>query len=158
MADAGPALQAARARGLTIAVAESCTGGLLAAALTAPPGASDVFDRGVVTYSNAAKRSLLGVDAHALDHHGAVSEEVARQMADGLMARARADITLSITGVAGPGGSERKPEGRVCFALAGVGDTLVETREFGPLGRDAVRAAAVERALRLLTDAALAIR
>lgn len=146
-------LSLARARGAWVAVAESCTGGLLAGAITAPPGASAVFDRGVVTYTNAAKQELLGVRAATLAAHGAVSEEVAREMAEGLLARSRADVALSVTGVAGPGGSERKPEGRVCFGVATRAGTTTGTREFGAKGRDAVRAASVDHALGLLCEA-----
>ena len=146
-------LQAAREKGLCIVVAESCTGGLLAGALTTPPGASAVFDRGYVTYSNGAKVDLLGVRIETLAEHGAVSEEVAREMAEGALARSDADIALSITGVAGPGASARKPEGRVCFGLATEDGVSSETVEFGPIGRDAVRAASVDHALRLLLQA-----
>ena len=155
--DAATAAQAlpgaAKARGLCIAVAESCTGGLLAGAITTPPGSSAIFDRGFVTYSNAAKVDLLGVRFETLSRHGAVSEEVAAEMAQGALARSEADIALSITGVAGPGGSARKPEGRVCFGLATESGVTAETVEFGPMGRDAVRAASVEHALRLLLQA-----
>ena len=108
-------LAAARARGWRIATAESCTGGLVAAALTEVPGSSDVVDRGFVTYSNAAKREMLGVRSDTLDAHGAVSEEVAREMAEGALAHSQADLAVATTGIAGPGGSEFKPEGRVCF-------------------------------------------
>ena len=143
-----------RAAGLRLAVAESCTGGLLAAEITHVAGASDVFDRGVVTYSNAAKTELLGVSPATLGAHGAVSEEVAAEMAAGLLSRADAQIALSITGIAGPGGSEHKPEGRVCFGLAAAAGTSARTVEFGALGRGAVRAAAVREALRMLEGAA----
>ncbi|TDK44973.1 CinA family protein [Antarcticimicrobium luteum] len=147
-------LDAARARGLTIATAESCTGGMVAAALTDVPGSSDVVDRGFVTYSNAAKRDMLGVREETLAAHGAVSEQVAREMAEGALARSAGDLAVSITGIAGPGGSEHKPEGRVCFGLAGTGRaTHVETVEFGALGRDRVRAAARDHALSLLMGA-----
>ncbi|MBP1804321.1 CinA family protein [Rubellimicrobium aerolatum] len=146
-------LRAARAQGLRLAVAESCTGGLLAGALTAPAGASLVFERGFVTYSNEAKQDLLGVQAATLAAHGAVSEEVAAEMAGGALARSRADLALSITGIAGPGSSDHKPEGRVCFGLAARDGTRTETVEFGPLGRDAVRAASVQHALALLVQA-----
>ena len=88
------------------------------AALTDVAGSSDVFDRGFVTYSNAAKTEMLGVRAETLDAHGAVSEPVAREMAEGALARSRADLAVAVTGIAGPGGSEHKPEGRVCFAVA----------------------------------------
>ncbi|WGH78671.1 CinA family protein [Jannaschia ovalis] len=147
-------LDACRARGLTIATAESCTGGMVAAALTDPAGASDVFLWGVVTYSNAAKVDLLGVGADTLAAHGAVSEAVAREMAEGARARSGADLAVSITGIAGPGGSEFKPEGRVCFGIAAAGATRVETVEFGARGRGAVRLAARDHALGLLSQAA----
>lgn len=151
-------LDAARAAGLSIATAESCTGGLVAAALTDIPGASDLFLEGVVTYSNAAKMRLLGVRADTLDAHGAVSEEVARQMAEGARARAGSALGVATTGIAGPGGSDHKPEGRVCFALAGPAGTISETREFGPRGRAQVRTAATDHALDLLRRAAEAER
>jgi nicotinamide-nucleotide amidase len=146
-------LAAAQERGLMVATAESCTGGLLAGAITMPPGASAIFDRGVVTYTNDAKRDLLGVRAGTLEAHGAVSKEVAREMAEGLLARSKADLAVAVTGIAGPGGSEFKPEGRVCFALASRGAVTTETVEFGPRGRDAVRAAGVEHALGMLLQA-----
>ncbi len=147
-------LAAARAKGIRIACAESCTGGMVAAALTDIAGSSDVFDRGFVTYSNAAKTDMLGVRQDSLDAYGAVSEPVAREMADGAAASAQVALAVSITGIAGPGGSEFKPEGRVCFGLAHGGHpTLARTVEFGPLGRTAVRAAATEFALGLLLQA-----
>lgn len=147
-------LQAARYWGLRIAVAESCTAGMVAAALTDPAGASDVFERGFVTYSNLAKIEMLGVSAATLDAEGAVSEAVARQMADGALARSTASLAVAITGIAGPGGSEFKPEGRVCFGLAKIGmPTWTETVEFGALGRAKVRAAARDHALALLGHA-----
>lgn len=143
-------LDEARRRGLRIAVAESCTGGLLAGAITEPAGASDVFDRGFVTYSNEAKFELLGVSSATLEAHGAVSEPVAAEMAQGALARSMAHLAVSVTGVAGPGGSERKPEGRVCFGLVTRDGILTETVEFGPLGRSQVRQASVSHALHLL--------
>ncbi|MEI6800758.1 MAG: CinA family protein [Pseudomonadota bacterium] len=147
-------LQAARAKGLRLATAESCTGGMISAALTAIPGSSDVFDRGFVTYSNAAKQDMLGVLAETLAEYGAVSEPVAREMVEGALRHSLADLAVSVTGIAGPGGSEFKPEGRVCFGLAQRGtETRVETVEFGAIGRDAVRQATVEHALRLLSAA-----
>lgn len=146
-------LEAARAQGVKLACAESCTGGLLAAALTELPGSSDMFDRGVVTYSNAAKQDLLGVSQATLAAHGAVSEEVARDMAQGMLARSAAQIAVSITGIAGPGGSEHKPEGRVCFGLATADGTTAHTVEYGALGRAQVRAAARDHALRILATA-----
>jgi nicotinamide-nucleotide amidase len=140
----------ARATGTIIATAESCTGGLLMGALTEVAGASDVVDRGFVTYSNAAKREMLGVRAETLDRHGAVSREVAEEMALGALAHSHATIAVSITGIAGPGGSEHKPEGRVCFAVAGPGGVESETVEFGAVGRRQVRARSVDHALGLL--------
>jgi len=144
-------LEAARAAGVLIATAESCTGGMVAAALTDVPGSSDVVERGFVTYSNAAKREMLGVREETLAAHGAVSEQVAQEMAEGVLAHSAADLAVSITGIAGPGGSEHKPEGRVCFGLAMRGrETVTETVEFGALGRANVRAAARDHALELL--------
>ncbi len=152
MSDAGALICRARAKGLRIATAESCTGGLLSARITDVPGASDVFECGYVTYSNAAKTGLLGVRPQTLAAHGAVSEQVAREMADG--ARGAADLAVSVTGIAGPGGSEAKPEGRVCFGLAQAGRrTRSMTVEFGPLGRENVRRASVDHALRMLLEA-----
>lgn len=147
-------LTRARAKGWRLAVAESCTGGMVAAALTDIAGSSDVFDRGFVTYSNAAKQDMLGVRAATLETFGAVSEEVADEMANGAIRRSLADLAVSITGIAGPGGSEFKPEGRVCFGLAVAGrQTQSHTVEFGPLGRSNVRAAACAHALTILGKA-----
>ena len=147
-------LEAARAKGIKIATAESCTGGMVAAALTDVAGSSDVVDRGFVTYSNGAKRDMLGVREETLDTHGAVSEQVAREMAEGALRHSAADLAVSITGIAGPGGSEHKPEGRVCFGLAMTGhETRTETVEFGALGRANVRAASRDHALALLLGA-----
>jgi nicotinamide-nucleotide amidase len=147
-------LQAARYWGVKIATAESCTGGLIAGALTDVAGSSDVFERGFVTYSNAAKREMLGVRAETLEAYGAVSEQVAREMAEGALRHSAASLAVSVTGIAGPGGSEFKPEGRVCFGLAMRGrETLVETVEFGALGRAGVRRATVEHALELMRRA-----
>ena len=147
-------LALARAAGVMIATAESCTGGLVVGALTAIPGSSDVVDRGFVTYANAAKREMLGVRAETLDTHGAVSEEVAAEMVLGALSHSGAGLAVSITGIAGPGGSEFKPEGRVCFGIARKGGNAhTETIEFGPLGRAEVRAASVQHALILLRDA-----
>ncbi|MCX7288228.1 MAG: nicotinamide-nucleotide amidohydrolase family protein [Rhodobacterales bacterium] len=146
----------ARARywGLKIATAESCTGGMVAVALTDVPGSSEVFERGFVTYSNAAKVEMLGVRAGTLAVHGAVSEAVALEMAEGALARSGAGVAISVTGIAGPGGSEFKPEGRVCFALARAGQpTFCETVEFGAMGRASVRKAATGHALTLLAAA-----
>jgi nicotinamide-nucleotide amidase len=150
---AAAVLAAARAKGWRIATAESCTGGLLAGALTDIPGSSDVFERGFVTYSNAAKVEMLGVDPALISAHGAVSEEVAAAMAQGALARSDATLAVSTTGIAGPGGSEFKPEGRVCFGIAGKEGVSTQNIDFGALGRAKVRAAAVETALRLLAVA-----
>ncbi len=146
-------IRAAEAKGLWLAVAESCTGGLLAAAITEPAGASAVFDRGFVTYGNAAKVELLGVSEATLAAHGAVSEAVAAEMAAGALARSRADVAVGVTGIAGPGGSEFKPEGRVCFGVATREGVRAETVEFGARGRAAVRGAAAAHALSLLRQA-----
>lgn len=144
-------LEKARSSGLRIATAESCTGGMVAASLTDVAGSSDVFERGFVTYSNLAKEEMLGVRRVTLDRFGAVSEEVAREMAEGALAHSHAQLTVSITGIAGPGGSEFKPEGLVCFGLAREGrESDTETREFAPRGRDWVRRAARDHALFLL--------
>ncbi len=144
-------LNRAKAKGVMIATAESCTGGLVAAALTDIPGSSAVVERGFVTYTNTAKQQMLGVQADTLEAHGAVSEQVAREMAEGALKHSGAQLTVSVTGIAGPGGSEFTPEGRVCFGLAAEGqDTITETVEFGALGRDKVRIAARDHALDLL--------
>ena len=144
-------LQAARYWGWKIATAESCTGGMVSAALTDVPGSSDVFERGFVTYSNEAKSEMLGVSEATLAAHGAVSEEVAKEMAEGALSHSKAGLAVSVTGIAGPGGSEFKPEGRVCFGIAQRGrQTRVATAEFGALGRARVRAAACAHALALL--------
>jgi nicotinamide-nucleotide amidase len=139
--------------GATVTTAESCTGGMVAAALTDIAGSSTIFERGFVTYSNAAKADMLGVDPETLEAFGAVSEEVACEMAQGALRAAKATVAVSISGIAGPGGSEHKPEGRVCFALATDSGTQSETIEFGPLGRANVRSASRDHALRLLLDA-----
>ena len=146
----------ARARywGLRITTAESCTGGMVAVALTDVAGSSDVFERGFVTYSNAAKVEMLGVRPETLAAHGAVSQAVALEMAEGARARSGAGLAVSVTGIAGPGGSEHKPEGRVCFGLSQAGQpTFCETVEFGALGRAKVRKAATAHALALLAAA-----
>jgi nicotinamide-nucleotide amidase len=149
-------LQAARGRGLTIAAAESCTGGLVAAALTDIAGSSDVLDRGVVTYSNESKAALLGVPARMIAAEGAVSEAVARAMAEGVLAGSGADLAVAVTGVAGPGGgSAEKPVGLVWFALARRGaETLAQERQYGDIGRGQVRLAAVRTALEMLLSGA----
>jgi nicotinamide-nucleotide amidase len=146
-------LSRARYWGFRIATAESCTGGMIAAALTDIAGSSDVFDRGFVTYSNQAKIDMLAVSPQSLADHGAVSEAVAREMAEGALAHSQADLAVATTGIAGPGGSEFKPEGRVCFALARKGQaTRVETIDFGALGRAKVRSAARDHAMALLAQ------
>ena len=147
-------LDAAQEKGLRIATAESCTGGMVAVALTEIPGSSSVFERGFVTYSNAAKVEMLGVVSATIEAFGAVSEPVAREMALGALAHSAADLAVSITGIAGPGGSEFKPEGRVCFGIARRGGAVrTETQDFGALGRSAVRARSCEHALSLLAEA-----
>ncbi len=141
-------------KGLRIATAESCTGGMLAAALTDIPGSSAVFERGFVTYTNTAKSEMLGVREATLAAHGAVSEQVAREMALGALVNSDAEIAVAVTGIAGPGGSEFKPEGRVCFGLATDRGCITETVEFGAPGRDAVRRVARNHALSLILTAA----
>ena len=146
--------EALKARGLRLATAESCTGGWAAMALTAIPGSSEWFERGYVTYSNAAKREDLGVAEETLRRHGAVSEAVAREMAAGALQRARAQVALAITGVAGPsGGTKDKPVGLVCFAWALGSKMTSQTRRFDG-DRESVRRQSVlhalERVLELL--------
>ncbi|MDZ5647858.1 CinA family protein [Nitrospirillum sp. BR 11828] len=143
-------LAACQKEGLWLATAESCTGGLISASLTAIAGSSAVVDRGVVTYSNQAKIDLLGVPDGLIARHGAVSREVAHAMAEGLLARSRADIALSVTGIAGPGGgSVEKPVGLVYLGCARRDRPVVVERHVFPGDRDAVRLAAVARALAL---------
>ncbi len=149
-------LNACRAKGLRVATAESCTGGMVSAALTDIAGSSAVVERGFVTYTNTAKIEMLGVAQATLDAAGAVSQQVAREMATGALARSQAQLAVSVTGIAGPGGSEFKPEGRVCFAIASKADCKTETVEYGALGRGKVREAARNHALQLLLQAALA--
>ncbi|MEM9426143.1 MAG: CinA family protein [Pseudomonadota bacterium] len=146
-------LDLAREKGAMLATAESCTGGLIAAAITEVPGSSDIFDRGFVTYSNAAKTEMLGVEPALIETHGAVSEPVAAAMATGARDHSTATHAVSVTGVAGPGGSDLKPEGMVCFGIATPRSVATETVQFGPLGRSAVRQATVAHALRLLVEA-----
>jgi nicotinamide-nucleotide amidase len=142
----------AKQSGIMIASAESCTGGMVMAALTDIAGSSSVAERGFVTYTNAAKMQMLGVQAQTLDAFGAVSENVAAEMAQGALANSEAQLTVSITGIAGPGGSDHKPEGRVCFGVSDARKTTTETVEFGALGRENVRIAARDHALKLLLD------
>jgi nicotinamide-nucleotide amidase len=145
-------LDACRSRRLKVACAESCTGGLLAGALTEIPGSSDVFDRGFVVYSNAAKEAMLGVTEAVLDRHGAVSREVADEMADGALGRSSADIAVAVTGIAGPGGgSAEKPVGLVHLAAATRdGRRIHRERLFGDIGRSAVRIRSVAEALAMI--------
>ena len=145
-------LQRARFRGLKIATAESCTGGLVVAALTEIAGSSDVVDRGFVTYSNDAKHVMLGVPAATLKRHGAVSAEAAAAMAKGALKYSLADITVAITGIAGPGGgSKQKPVGLVHFAAASRnGRRVARVKRYGDIGRGQVRQRSVAEALRLL--------
>ena len=151
---AAAVIAAARARGWTIATAESCTGGLVAGALTAVAGSSAVVDRGFVTYSNDAKSEMLGVPAETIEAHGAVSEPVARAMAAGARVTAGVDLAVSITGVAGPGGgSAEKPVGLVHFGCAGADGVEHEVRRFGDIGREQVRLESVRVALGLLLAA-----
>ncbi|HEY0290770.1 MAG TPA: CinA family protein [Hansschlegelia sp.] len=149
-------LRLARGAGLTIVTAESCTGGLVAGALTEVPGSSAAVDRGFVTYSNAAKTAMLGVPEEMLDRYGAVSEQVARAMAEGALGASGAGLSVAITGVAGPdGGTETKPVGLVHFAAArGARPTLHREQRFGDLGRSEVRRQSVLTALELLMEAA----
>ena len=127
---------------------------MVAAALTEVAGSSAVFDRGFIVYSNAAKSDMLQVMTATLAAFGAVSQEVAREMAEGALAHSAADLAVSVTGIAGPGGSECKPEGRVCFGIARRGrPTVLETVEFGALGRDKLRMAARDHALAMVLTA-----
>ena len=144
-------LAEARARGLKIATAESCTGGLIAGLLTEIAGSSDVVERGFVTYSNDAKEELLGVSREVLASHGAVSAEVARAMALGALKHARADIAVAVTGIAGPaGGTRQKPVGLVYLAAARDDQVIARECRFGDVGRGAVRLKSVEAALEML--------
>jgi nicotinamide-nucleotide amidase len=149
-------LAEARKRGLRIATAESCTGGMVSAALTDIAGSSDVFERGFVTYSNEAKQAMLGVPAEMITAHGAVSTETARAMAEGAIRNSHADIAVAITGVAGPGGgSVEKPVGLVCFAIARKGQATLHRRvQFADGGRTAIRQDATRTALEMLLEAA----
>jgi nicotinamide-nucleotide amidase len=149
-------LELSRARGLKIATAESCTGGLVAAALTDVAGSSDVVDRGFVTYSNAAKQAMLGVPAVTLKRYGAVSAETAAAMAKGALKNSLADLAVAITGIAGPGGgSKDKPVGLVYFAAAKRGGSSVaRSRHYGKIGRGKVRTLSVAQALELLLSLA----
>ena len=149
-------LDLCRMRKLTVATAESCTGGLIAGALTDIPGSSDVVDRGFVTYSNEAKRAMLGVDASTLATFGAVSKETATQMAVGALERAGVDLAIATTGIAGPGGAvPGKPVGLVHLAAAARDGRIVHREcRFGGIGRTAVRQRSVVEALRMLMELA----
>lgn len=150
---ATPLIALYKQKGLTLATAESCTGGLVAGAVTAIAGSSAVFTHGFVTYANEAKTQMLGVPEAMLAAHGAVSAQVARAMAEGARARAGVDYAVSTTGIAGPdGGSAEKPVGTVWFGLAGPGGSIAHHRLFQG-NRDEIRAQAVEFALRLLEKA-----
>lgn len=145
-------LDSSRAQGLRIATAESCTGGLIAALLTEIPGSSDVFGRGFVTYSNQAKQDMLGVPAATLRQHGAVSEAVARLMAEGAVRNSAAQLSVAVTGIAGPGGgSEEKPVGLVHIAVARAGEPTIHREcRFGDIGRGEIRLKSVEAALEMM--------
>jgi nicotinamide-nucleotide amidase len=142
-----------KAKGLKVTTIESCTGGLIAGAITRISGSSEVFEYGFVTYANAAKTNMVGVPEYLLESHGAVSVEVAASMAEGGLKTADADIALSVTGIAGPtGGTPTKPVGMVCFGLSrknayGEPETFAQIKQFGNIGRDEVRAASVQFAL-----------
>ncbi len=144
-------LTACRAKGIMLATAESCTGGLIAAALTAIAGSSDVVDRGFITYSNEAKNETIGVPMELIETHGAVSQQVAAAMAVGALARSQAAIAVAVTGVAGPGGgTAEKPVGLVWFGLARTGSATVTDSRIFPGDRSGVRAAAVAHALKMI--------
>lgn len=141
-------LAACKQHGKTLATVESCTGGLLSATLTELAGSSAMFTHGYVTYSNEAKHEMVGVELRTLGQHGAVSEPVAREMAEGALRRARVDIAVSITGIAGPGGgTEKKPVGTVHFACAAKGKPTMHAHKTFNGDRSAIRTAAVDQAL-----------
>ena len=145
-------LSALDARGLKAVTAESCTGGMVAAALTAIAGSSSVMERGFVTYSNEAKTEMLGVPPELIEAHGAVSEPVARAMAEGALTHSRAQVAVAITGIAGPGGGTNdKPVGLVHFARAALGEPTIHHAEVFAGDRGAVRLAAAMTALNLLS-------
>ncbi len=151
IAEAEALLAACRVAKLRIVTAESCTGGLIAGLLTEIPGSSDVVERGMVVYSNAAKTAQLGVPADLIATHGAVSEPVAQAMAEGALRHAEAELSVAVTGVAGPGGgSAEKPVGLVHFASARTGRATLHERHVLPGDRSGIRLAAVTVALRLL--------
>jgi nicotinamide-nucleotide amidase len=145
--------QALKRHGLMLASAESCTGGWVAQALTSIPGSSEWFERGFVTYTNLAKREMLGVKTAILSRQGAVSEPTARAMAEGALAKSHAQVALAVTGIAGPtGGTPEKPVGTVCFAWAGKKRDTASARHVFSGDRDAVRRQAVQAALQGLLD------
>jgi nicotinamide-nucleotide amidase len=153
LTEAEALLAACRAKGIMLATAESCTGGLIAAALTAIAGSSDVVDRGFVTYSNEAKNEVIGVPMPLIATHGAVSQQVAAAMADGALARSQAAIVVSVTGVAGPGGgTAEKPVGLVWFGLARTGSPAITDSQIFPGDRTEIRAATVAHALKMIRD------
>jgi nicotinamide-nucleotide amidase len=148
-----------KARKLKLAVAESCTGGLLIAALTEIPGSSEVVDRGFVTYSNQAKHQMLGVPMRTLEKYGAVSRQTALAMAKGTLARSPADIAVAITGIAGPGGgSKQKPVGLVHIAAVRSGARLHRECRFGDIGRAKVREKSVLEALAMMRDIVMTVK
>lgn len=156
LAEATALLAMLRAKGLKVATAESCTGGLIAGLLTEIPGSSDVVDRGFVTYSNEAKAQMLGVDPQLIAAHGAVSEQVARAMATGALSHAMADITVAVTGVAGPGGgSVEKPVGLVHFGAIRRGHGAIHHEaRLGDMSRSAIRIASLRQALAMVRSLA----
>ena len=158
--DAAALLDSLRAQQLKLVTAESCTGGLIAALFTEIAGSSDVVERGLVTYSNEAKRELLGVPETLLAQHGAVSEPVARAMAEGALGPSHADVAIAVTGIAGPGGgSAAKPVGLVHIATARKGgDVLHQECRFSDIGRGPIRLASVEAALQLIWRATVGSR
>jgi nicotinamide-nucleotide amidase len=153
--EAGRLIAMMRSRTLKLATAESCTGGLIAAVLTEVPGASDVLDRGFVTYSNAAKVGMLGVDFDLIMRHGAVSAEVARAMAEGALRCSAADVAVAVTGIAGPGGgTAEKPVGLVHLAVAPLPPRRgLRVCHFGDIGRTEIRLATVREAFALMREA-----
>jgi nicotinamide-nucleotide amidase len=154
LTEAETLLAECRSKGIMLVTAESCTGGLIAAALTAIAGSSDVVDRGFVTYSNEAKNQMIGVPMPLIETYGAVSEQVASAMASGALSRSRAFIAISVTGVAGPGGgSAEKPVGLVYFGLARTGVPAITERHVFPGDRTAIRAATVAHAFTMIRAA-----
>jgi nicotinamide-nucleotide amidase len=153
---AGRLIERLRVTHRKVTTAESCTGGLVAGAITSIAGSSDVFEQGFITYANAAKTGMIGVDAALIRQHGAVSAEVARAMAERALQTAAADLAVAVTGIAGPGGATPgKPVGLVFIGIASRnGSTSVQQCEFGDIGRENVRIASVREALRLLEKAA----